>query len=163
MQAVDYAKGHENNAVQALKICRKRRMCTSTVLSAMELRQPSRLPTTSSGDICMPACKLHKHQRVSSGLSHLISRVVWTRCGRRKSLSIYAAENCLRKRQQTLKYDLCKKARKGTLWFRPDTVLWNPFLNQRLDGIVINKNHPTLYILEFKRSSGRNEDFLRVK
>jgi len=33
-----------------------------TMLSAMEWRQLSRLPTTSSGDICMPACKLHKHQ-----------------------------------------------------------------------------------------------------
>jgi len=30
-------------------------------------------------------------------------------------------------------------------------------------GIVINKNHRTLYILEFKRSSDRNKDFLRVK
>jgi len=31
--------------------------------------------------------------------------------------------------------------------------------------MVINKNHQTLYILdsEFKRSSDRNEDFLRVK
>jgi len=28
---------------------------------------------------------------------------------------------------------------------------------------VINKNHRTLYILEFKRSSERNEDFLRIK
>jgi len=28
---------------------------------------------------------------------------------------------------------------------------------------VINKNHRTLYILEFKRSSDRNEDFLGVK
>jgi len=28
---------------------------------------------------------------------------------------------------------------------------------------VINKNHRTLYILEFKRSSERNEDFLGVK
>ena len=54
------------------EICQKRRMGTSTVLSAMEWQQPSRLPITSSGDICMPACKLHKHQRVSSGLSHLI-------------------------------------------------------------------------------------------
>jgi len=41
--------------------CQKRRMGTSTVLSVMEWQQPSRLPTTSSGDICMPACKLHKH------------------------------------------------------------------------------------------------------
>ena len=28
---------------------------------------------------------------------------------------------------------------------------------------MINKNHRTLYILEFKQSSDRNEDFLRVK
>jgi len=76
MYAADYAKGHENNAVRALTICQKRRMGTSTVLSAMEWRHPSRLPTTSSGDICMPVCKLHRFQRVSSGLSHLINRVV---------------------------------------------------------------------------------------
>ena len=30
-------------------------------------------------------------------------------------------------------------------------------------GIVINKNRRTLYILEFKRSSDRNRDFLTVK
>jgi len=35
--------------------------------------------------------------------------------------------------------------------------------NRRPDGIVINKNHRTLYILEFKRSSDRDEDFLRIK
>ena len=34
---------------------------------------------------------------------------------------------------------------------------------QKPDGIVINNNHQTLYILEFKLSSDRNEDFLRVK
>jgi len=39
----------------------------------------------------------------------------------------------------------------------------NRFWNQRPDGIVINKNHRTLYILEFKRSSDRNKDVLRVK
>jgi len=55
-------KGRKNNAVQALKIWRRRRMSTSTVPSAMEWRQPSRLPTTSSRDICKPACKLHKRQ-----------------------------------------------------------------------------------------------------
>jgi len=33
----------------------------------------------------------------------------------------------------------------------------------RPDGIVINKNHRTLYIREFKWSSDRNENFLRVK
>jgi len=47
---------------------------SSTVLSAMEWQQLSRLPTTSSGDIGMTAYKLHKHQ-VSSGLSHLMKKV----------------------------------------------------------------------------------------
>ena len=37
------------------------------------------------------------------------------------------------------------------------------FWNQRPDGIVIDKNHRTLYILEFKQSSDRNKDFLKVK
>jgi len=39
----------------------------------------------------------------------------------------------------------------------------NRFWNRRSDSIVINKNHRTLYILEFKRSSDRNMDFLKVK
>jgi len=34
---------------------------------------------------------------------------------------------------------------------------------ERPDGIAINKYHRTLYIPEFKRSSERNKDFLRVK
>ena len=37
------------------------------------------------------------------------------------------------------------------------------FWNQKPDGIIISKNHQTLYILEFKRSSHRNGDFLGVK
>ena len=36
------------------------------------------------------------------------------------------------------------------------------FWNQRPDGIVINKNHRTLYILEFKQSSDRDVDFLWI-
>jgi len=39
----------------------------------------------------------------------------------------------------------------------------NRFWNQRPDYILIDKNHRTLYILEFKRSYDRNMDFLRVK
>jgi len=39
----------------------------------------------------------------------------------------------------------------------------NRFWNWRPDGVVINKNHRTLYILVFKRSSDRDVDFLRVK
>jgi len=77
-------------------------MGTSAVPSATEWRQLSRHQTISSEDICMPACKLHKHQRVSSGLSNLTKRVVMACCDRRKSLNGYAVENfqVLRKRQQ---------------------------------------------------------------
>jgi len=47
--------------------------------------------------------------------------------------------------------------------FDPTIFYENRFLNRRPDGIVIKKNHRTLYILEFKRSSDKNDDFLRVK
>ena len=47
--------------------------------------------------------------------------------------------------------------------FDPTMFYENRFWNRRPDGIVINKHHRTLYILEFKRSSDRNKDFLRVK
>jgi len=47
--------------------------------------------------------------------------------------------------------------------FDPTMFYENRFWNRRQDGIVINKYHRTLYILEFKRSSDRNKDFLRVK
>ena len=47
--------------------------------------------------------------------------------------------------------------------FDPTIFYENRFWNQRPDGIVINKYHRTLYIQEFKRSSDRNKNFLRVK
>jgi len=47
--------------------------------------------------------------------------------------------------------------------FNPTMFNENRFWNRRPDGIVINKNHRTLYILDCKRSSNRNKDFLRVK
>ena len=45
----------------------------------------------------------------------------------------------------------------------PTMFCENRFWNRRPYGIVINKYHRTLYILEFKRSSDRNKHFLRVK
>jgi len=47
--------------------------------------------------------------------------------------------------------------------FDPTMFYENRFWNRRPDGIVIYKSHRTLRILEFKRSSDRNQDFLRVK
>jgi len=47
--------------------------------------------------------------------------------------------------------------------FDPTIFYENRFWNRRPDGIVINNYHRTLYILEFKQSSNRNRDFMRVK
>ena len=47
--------------------------------------------------------------------------------------------------------------------FDPTMFYINRFWNRRPDGIVINNYHRTLYILEFKRSSDRKKDFLRVE
>ena len=47
--------------------------------------------------------------------------------------------------------------------FDPTMFYGNRFWNLRPDGIVINKHHRTLYILELKRSSDRNKDFLKVQ
>jgi len=43
--------------------------------------------------------------------------------------------------------------------FDPTMFYENQFWNRRPDGSVININHQTLYILEFKRSTDRNENF----
>jgi len=45
----------------------------------------------------------------------------------------------------------------------PTMFYENRVWNQRPDGIVINKNHRTLYILEFEWSSDRSMNLLRVK
>jgi len=47
--------------------------------------------------------------------------------------------------------------------FDPTMLYENRFWNWRPDGIVINKYHRTLYILEVKRSFDRKKDFLMVK
>jgi len=47
--------------------------------------------------------------------------------------------------------------------FDPTIFYENFFWNRRPDGIMINKYHRTLNILEVELSSDRNKDFLRVK
>jgi len=47
--------------------------------------------------------------------------------------------------------------------FDPAMFYENRFWNWRPDGIVIDKYHQTLYILEFKWSPDRNKEILRVK
>jgi len=136
-------------------------MSTSTVPSAMEWRQPSRLPTTSSRDICKPACKLHKRQASklrfvtpdkASSMNTLWQEEEFEQIWSRESLTDTAAEI-----EKTISV---KENERGRHDFDPTTFYENYFWNQRPDCIVINKNHRTLYILEFRRSSDRNEDFL---
>jgi len=81
-----------------------------------------------------------------------------------KSLSRYAAENRWRKRQHSLKKRSLWKGTKGHAMISTRQCFMKiAFWNRRPDGRVINKYHRTLHILEFKRSSDRNKDFLRVK
>ena len=47
--------------------------------------------------------------------------------------------------------------------FDPIIFYKNCSWNRKPDGIVINTNHRTLYILECQQSSDRNEDFLGLK
>ena len=90
--------------------------------------------------------------------------LLWTRCSRRQSLSRYAAENFWRKTQQKFKNTISVKEHERARYdFDPTMFYECRFWNRRPDGIVIIKYHPTLYILEFKRSSDRDKDFLRVK
>jgi len=56
-----------------------------------------------------------------------------------------------------------KEYKRARYDFDPAMFYENRFWNRRPDSIVINKNHRTLHILEFKRSSHRNKEFLRVK
>ena len=56
-----------------------------------------------------------------------------------------------------------KEHKRARYDFDPTMFYENRIWNRRPDGIVINKYYRTLYILEFKRSSNRNKDFLRVK
>ena len=59
------------------------------------------------------------------------------------------------------KNDLCARAERERYNFDLTMFYENGFWNRRPDSIVIN--HRILYILELKRSSDRNVDFLRVK
>ena len=91
--------------------CQKRRG-TSSVLSAMEWQQPSRLPTTSSGNICMPAYKLHKHQRVSTPDKESSMSTLWQE---EEFKQICSRESLTEKAADIEKNDRCERARKGTL------------------------------------------------
>jgi len=56
-----------------------------------------------------------------------------------------------------------KEYKRARYDFDPTMFYENRFWNRRPDGIVINKNHRTLYIVEFKQSSDRNKDFFKGK
>jgi len=75
----------------------------------------------------------------------------------RKSLTGKAAE--IDKTISVEKHERERHDFDPTMFYASENRFWNP----RLDGMAINKNHRTIYILEFKRSSDRNEDFLGVK
>jgi len=76
---------------------------------------------------------------------------------------ICSRESLTEKAANIEKTIVVKKQERERYDFDPIIFYENRFWNRRSDGIVINKNHRTLYIPEFKQSSNRNKDSLRVK
>jgi hypothetical protein len=76
---------------------------------------------------------------------------------------ICSRESLMEKAADIGKMIVVKERERARYDFDPTMFYENRFWSRRPDGIVMNKYHRTLYILEFKRSSDRNEDFLRVK
>jgi len=76
---------------------------------------------------------------------------------------ICSRESLMEKAADVVKTITVKEHERERYGFDPTMFYEDRFWNRRPDGIVISKNHQTIYILEFKRSSDRNMDFLRVK
>ena len=76
---------------------------------------------------------------------------------------ICSRESLMEKAADVAKTISAKQNERARYDFDPTMFYENRFWNQRPDDIVINQNHRTLSILEFKWSSDRNEDFLVVK
>jgi len=56
-----------------------------------------------------------------------------------------------------------KKSQDARYNLDPGSFFENHFWGRRLDGFAINEDMQIVYILEFKRSTDRDEEFLRVK
>jgi len=113
----------------------------------------------------MPAYKLHKHQRVSPGLSHLSLQessmsTLWQV---EEFKQICSRESLTEKAADIEKTIVVKEHKRARYDFDPTMFYENRFWNRRPDGIVINKYYRTIYNQEFKQSSDRNKNFLRVK
>jgi len=76
---------------------------------------------------------------------------------------ICSRESLTKKAADIQKTIVVKEHERARYDFDPTMFYENRFWNRRPDGTLINKYHRTIYILDFKRSSDRNKDFLRVK
>jgi len=95
----------------------------------------------------MPAYKLHKHQRVSSGLSHLIKRVVSSTLWQEEDFEQICSRKSLTEKALDIEKTIAvKKHERERHDFDPTMFYEKRFWNWRPDGIVINKYHRTLMI-----------------
>jgi len=155
--AADYAKGHENNVVQALKFAGGGVLVsTSIVLSSLRR----------NGDNCHGCPKLHletldfKCQHASCTDTKQTNKpanklrfftpdkvssmnTVWHEG---KFEQICSRESMMEKAAEIEKTISVKGHERGRLDFDQAMFDENRFWNQRPDGIVINKNHRTLKI-----------------
>jgi len=76
---------------------------------------------------------------------------------------IFSRESLTGKAAEIEKMISVKEHKRERHDFDPTMFYENRFWTRKPDGFLICKNHQALYILEFKRPSDRNEDFLGVK
>ena len=133
----------------------------------MEWQQPSRLPTTSSGDILYASIQAaetptSKLRSVTPGDKESSMSTLWQV---EEFKQICNRESLTEKAADIEKTIVVREHERARYEFDLTMFYENWFWNRRPDGTVINFNkyHWTLCILEFKRSSDRNEVFLRVK
>jgi len=157
MYAADYAKGHQNNVVQALKFAGGGVLVgTSIVLSSLRRNGDNRhgcpkLHLETLESICQhasctdtkqtnkPASKLRffTPDKVSS------MNTFWHE---EEFEQICSRESTMEKAAEIEKTISVKEHERGRLDFDPAMFYENRFWNQKPDGIVIDKNHRTRMI-----------------
>jgi len=81
----------------------------------------------------------------------------------RRVLRICSKEELAKKAQDIEVIIPVKKSQETRYNLDPGSFFVNPFWSRRPDGVAINKAPKIVYILEFKRSTDRDEGLLEVK
>jgi len=109
----------------------------------------------------MTACTLHKSKLKFVTLDKESSRsTLWRQ---EEFLRICRKEELAEKAHNIEVTMPVKKSQEARYNLDPESFFVNRFWGRRLDGVAINEALLIVYILEFKRSTDRDEGFLEVK